>query len=433
MTRLTIVGSGIAAISAAIESAEKGAQVTIVRGRPGATALSSGAWDIAGCPTRHPGLKWREVPTPAENTLEIVRRRPQHPYALLAQTDEGVVALLEKAIQRLNHPFDFKLRGDLGKNYAVLNPLGGVKFTAFVDSSHAGGNLLEMREARLLILGIRGLPTFFPQGMALFLKELHERQGFPHLASIDSSEITLPLPLSSPIAAAKQLDTDESMESLYKILMKEAERFHPTHVALPPVIGIQKTDLLLSRLREVSGIAWFETLGLPPSVPGLRLQNQIDRLLARFPGEVINGEVVGAVKKGKKVVSIQIQNNEKKEESAVDRLLLATGRYIGGGVVKEKSFREPILDLPLFSEGTQVSEIFVGKLLKDHFLDPHPLFSVGTRTNPFLQPVGERGEVLYENVWVAGSLIGGYNPATDHCGMGVAIGTGTLAGRMASS
>ena len=80
-----------------------------------------------------------------------------------------------------------------------------------------------------------------------------------------------------------------------------------------------------------------------------------------------------------------------------------------------------------------VGDLSAGRLASEKFFSDHPLFSVGVRTNANLQPVGERGQVLCENLWAAGSLIGGYNPATEHCGMGVAAGTGTLSGRMAAS
>ena len=77
-------------------------------------------------------------------------------------------------------------------------------------------------------------------------------------------------------------------------------------------------------------------------------------------------------------------------------------------------------------------QIYTGKLLADQFLADHPLFSVGVQTNRSLQPVGEQGEIVYENLWAAGSILAGSNPAVDHSGMGTAIATGTLAGRLAS-
>ncbi len=148
---------------------------------------------------------------------------------------------------------------------------------------------------------------------------------------------------------------------------------------------------------------------------------------------MIPGEAVGAQVKGSRVEAVRIRSQDREEDLPVDRLILATGRYLGGGIVREKSFREPILNLPLFAEGRPVGETFVGKLVSDKYGADHPLFSVGVRVSQNLQPVSDRGKVLYENLWAAGSLIGDYNPATQHCGMGVAVGTGTVAGRMAVS
>lgn len=427
MSHVTIVGSGIAAIAAAIEASAKGASVTLVRGRPGATALSSGAWDIAGDPARYPDLKWHEGRPAGDCLRELVRRRPQHPYALLSQNEScGEIApFLEQAINRVSSALDLRLRGGIGKKMLLIHPLGGVKSTSFASPNLAVGNFFEMREARLLIVGFRGLPQFSAGQVGLLLGEVHRRQGFPYLTQIRTTEIAGLPPAISPIALAGRLDDDRSIETLYHLLLREAEKNGATHIALPPVIGIRKTDHILSRLREGSGLAWFESLGLPPSLPGLRLRHAIDRLLEgrRSQWTVVEGEAAGAVTKNRRVTEIK--------GMSIDRLILATGRYLGGGIVRERSFREPVLDLPLFGEGVPLKE--VGSMTSERFLDDHPLFSAGVRVNRNLQPVGHRGEVLYENLWVAGSLIGGYNPAVQHCGMGVAVGTGTMAGRLASS
>lgn len=436
---ITIVGSGIAAIAAAISAESKGADITIIRGRPGATALSSGSWDIAGFPGRFSALPWSEYPPPSECLKEMIRRDLRHPYSLLAQ-NPGVTSpgpFLEETIGRLSSVLNLRLKGSLAKNQFLLHPLGGIKATAFAPQAHSHGNFLEMKEARLLIVGFRGLPQFSADPIGRFLKTILGKAGGGAVSDIRATEIFLRgLPDEiSPIGLAGRLDDDAMIESLHHVLVDEAEKGRTTHIALPPVIGIRKTDHILARLRETTGLIWFEALGLPPSLPGLRLQQAIDRFLdgphaTRW--RVVEGEACGGTIQNRRVLSLRTGTNGKEEEIAVDRLVLATGRYIGGGIVKEKSFREPVLNLPLSSEGSLVGDS-AGRLTSEKFLEDHPLFSVGVRTNTNLQPVGERGQILCENLWAAGSLIGGYNPAIQHCGMGVAAGTGTLSGRMAAS
>jgi len=191
---------------------------------------------------------------------------------------------------------------------------------------------------------------------------------------------------------------------------------------------------LLTHLMEVTGCAAFEALGLPPSVPGLRLLKSIESFLEtkKSAWKIVEGSVESAQTQNGRVHEITLGQGKNQESFKVDHLILATGRYLGGGIVKEKSFREPLLDLPLFSNGSEVKEVFTGRLVSKKFLAEQDLFSVGVRTNQHLQPLDARGRLLYGNVWVAGSLLGGYNSATEHCGMGVAVGTGTLAGRVSA-
>ncbi len=242
---VTIVGSGIASIAAAIEAKEGGAQVTIVRGRPGASALSSGAWDIA------------------DDLKEIMRGRPSHPYSLLSQNEasRNLSDFLERSIERVSNRLGLRLRGSTSGNMLVLNPLGGLKATGFVPQTHAAGNFLEMQGARLLILGFRGLPSFATTQIADFLRELLQKKGSPSLSKVSSGEISLKglSSLLSPIDLAARLDDDEMIESLHQTLIHEAENHRATHIALAPVIGIQKTTHIFSRLTEATKLHWFET------------------------------------------------------------------------------------------------------------------------------------------------------------------------------
>jgi glycerol-3-phosphate dehydrogenase subunit B len=342
---------------------------------------------------------------------------------------------LEESFSAVSSTLDLKLKGGLGKSQFILTPFGTVKPTAFVQQSLAGGNLAEMRDSRLLILGIRGLPQFESREVARILEWIGRRRGTSSLFQIASAKMTLenfPSVLS-PISLATLLDDDNRIEIFHRAVTREVEKSRATHVALPPVIGIEKTDHILGRLREATGTNWFETAALPPSLLGLRLQRAIDRFLSKPRGEarrVIEGEAVRSEIRNRKVNRVTIRSEGREEDLSIDRLILATGRYLGGGIVKEKTFCEPVLDLPLFSEAYPVENCFVGRLATEKFLAPHPLYSDGVRTNAQLQPVGDRGQVLYENVWTAGELIGGYNPSTQHCGMGVAVGTGRFAGRL---
>lgn len=407
---VVIVGSGIAAVSAVLEALVCGAEVTVVRSRPGATALSSGAWDIATDPRRFAGQLWSEISSPLDAVREICRRFPIHPYTLMNQ-NEGfdLPALLAHSVDRVSSQMGLHLKGSLGQPFLALTPLGTVKTTAYVDRPHAAGNLLEMRDAVLLVVGIKGLP-FSSSLASTQLRRFHDRQGFPFCREIRSTEISLKNfpPAFSSMELARLLDEDAKIDLLYESLLREASRVNATHVALPPVIGLDCTNHIFARLAETTSIHWFEILGLPPSLPGLRLQNYLDRTLRSSRITLKEGEAISVRVERRRVLSLKIGG----EDLPVERLILATGRFLGGGIVGDERgrIREGLLNLPVFSKE-----------------------KAGVRIGPQLQPVDEGGRLLYENLWAAGSLLRGYDPATEGCGMGVAMSTGTLAGRLAAT
>ena len=102
-------------------------------------------------------------------------------------------------------------------------------------------------------------------------------------------------------------------------------------------------------------------------------------------------------------------------------------------ITKNDAFRENLLDLPLFCGDEPVGKIWTKKMLGASVLDRHDAFAVGLITDDSLKPVDADGQVIYSNLFAAGSILGGYNYHSDGCGMGVCILTGRLAGKEASA
>jgi glycerol-3-phosphate dehydrogenase subunit B len=110
--------------------------------------------------------------------------------------------------------------------------------------------------------------------------------------------------------------------------------------------------------------------------------------------------------------------------------LLATGGILGGGIDSDHTGRvwETVLDLPLDTPRSR-AEWFNG-----HFFHPagHPIFRAGVTVNRRFQPVNSRGELVFANVWAAGGLLAHADPVLEHSLEGIAIVTGTEAGRCAA-
>ena len=89
---------------------------------------------------------------------------------------------------------------------------------------------------------------------------------------------------------------------------------------------------------------------------------------------------------------------------------------------------ETLLDLPLYDEaGVRVDGSAANRLVRASPEGPQRLFSSGVRTDSRLRPLGADGEPLFENLFAAGDLIGGFDPSTERTGLGVALLTGLRA------
>ena len=60
----------------------------------------------------------------------------------------------------------------------------------------------------------------------------------------------------------------------------------------------------------------------------------------------------------------------------------------------------------------------------------HKLFECGIRIDSSFRPIDRTGEVFAENLFAAGSVLGGYNYPIEKSGLGVALATGRTSGSL---
>jgi len=163
----------------------------------------------------------------------------------------------------------------------------------------------------------------------------------------------------------------------------------------------------------------FELLASPPSPHGWRLQQAIGlgALRSAVEGLQVDGERIVAAKSADKAFR-------------ANAFVLATGHYIGGGLHKNGATSEPLLNLGVFHEGQAVATLGT-RLQHMDYLEPAQEFRSGLATDERLRPLDEAGRAPFENLFAAGSVLGGYDYAGP-CGFGVPILTGWLAGRFAA-
>jgi glycerol-3-phosphate dehydrogenase subunit B len=203
------------------------------------------------------------------------------------------------------------------------------------------------------------------------------------------------------------------------------ERF----IGLPAVLGLRDPAAVLHTLEAVTGARVFEIPMLPPSIPGTRIFNRFrEELIAKGADFRMGHSVSGAKVKGGRCEAITVQNPPLASEYGADRFILATGRFLGGGLLAEMDrIAEPLFQLPVSQPAGR------GAWFGERFFDPeaHPIHRAGIVTDADLRPIDESGRALLENVRVAGSILAHHQAIEEKSREGIDIATGFLAAQRA--
>jgi glycerol-3-phosphate dehydrogenase subunit B len=416
-----VIGGGMAGAMAALSARESGARVTLVRRAPGATALSSGAIGVAPDLSAAPGepLAWRRGPV--DSARRLAAARPGHPYATVGPALERLGEALAFAVRA----FDPLLTPALDRPRFLATPLGTAVGAALCQRSMEAGDLLAVR-APLAVVGFRGHLGFDAALVAAGLGRYSARGGPP----VTALELELPFadPAARPHELARALEAPGAAERLGEAL--RAALRDAGAALFPPVLGLAPGARVPERISAAAGLPVAETLSDVPSVPGLRLQAALEARLQSAGVVVVQGSVQGGGVPGD-----PLEAGPARIRAAA--WILATGRFVGGGIVRRGALAEAALGLPVEAAqgreaGPHLAHRPAASLTTRERCAPQPLLSAGLRVDGALRPVDERGRPVHPALFAAGAVIGGHEQATDGTGLGVAILTGFLAGRAAA-
>ncbi len=434
---LIVIGGGMAGALAALRAAAQGREVLLVRKGHGASAMSSGAIDLVGPGEFLPLDEWDTLPTTTDRLKDILRAEPLHPYSIIAGGRNGI----ERLHVRLREAFDFlfeKIPGFHGsheRNLALATVMGTVKFCAFAPASMVGGDLVEMRDARLLLVGLKGLPHFRPGLCMRGLKRYSSLHPPQAISQIDVIELDVPISAETQTMtmfdAARLFDDPPAIEEFAHTLRKQIAP-GVTHVGLPPVLGLDNHAEAFQRLDGELDAKVFELVSPNFSVPGHRLHLSLEAALRDGGVRVVTAEVSEVECDGRLVKNLVLKGMKTRRTATARSYVLATGKFSAGGLVGDDFPREPLFGLPLFAGARRVDDGFIQDLLEWDAEKRQPFLSCGLHVNASLKPLDPFGEPAYENLFAAGSIIGEYDYVNDKCGFGVAALTGSLAGEMAA-
>lgn len=191
-------------------------------------------------------------------------------------------------------------------------------------------------------------------------------------------------------------------------------------ILFPAVLGISDHARVRRSAEQALCRPCHEVATLPPSVPGMRLQRTLDRVIAGYGAPVHIGTRVTAtmVDDGH---PIDVVDSAGRVHTA-SAFIVATGGVAMGGLTVDSrgEIRETTFGLPVRQTAP------LNAATADASLDA--LHRTGVETDHALRPLTS-GSRSFENVYVTGHTLAHWNPALEASAEGVAIVTGWLAAR----
>lgn len=409
---LVVVGGGLAGLFAAVTAADRGRRTILLAAGSGALAFGAGTIDVLGAIEGGPVSGFADG---------FPRLRAGHPYARLGQ--ETVAAALE-CFLRVCRQEGYEYHGDLRRNGVALTAAGTRKPVGLYPRTMDAGPLAGAPAVG--VVRFQGLEDYVPRLMAGAAAP-----GSPPWRTLEV-DLRPAGPVARPLTAldvAHALDAPEGRAALVRQLRQLRPALAPGEVlVVPPVLGTAPSYAVAEELERELRCRLVEVAGTPPAVTGLRLQRLLGDRARRLGVDVQeNALVTGARVEAGRCRALVVSDGRHEREVAAARFVLATGGFLGGGLVAEPGrVRESVFGLPVDGPASP-AELGAAELF-----DPggQPFARLGVSTNGSLQPLDPGGAVVLENVRIAGRALGGYDGDLEKSGNGVAVASGFCAGTL---
>ena len=335
---VTIIGGGFAGMNAARLLAQRGLSCAIYSSEIGASSFWSGTIDVLNYP--------------GDNlTLELAKFQvalPSHPYQ--KQSLESIHKSLDDFYSAFSNLHAFRnVEENTFENHPILTPLGSMKlctgvwdtvfrkynsltsdstcvlveFQEFPNSTmHViAKGLQEKFPGRFLVLSL-SLQEFFQRINEDLIEELiHEKLSTFHLASFfDEKSIHM----SSLANYIKEI-----LPVQHEALVLEDISYY----FFPPILGIDKTQTILSNLETFLGAECRELILFTPSIMPARLLHQFNRKLKMLSVSVNKGFVLQELDRKEGIWHCTIQNAGSIHHVKSKFLIIATGSLFLEGVM----------------------------------------------------------------------------------------------------
>ena len=413
---VVVVGLGLAGLVAGLTAAGEGARTLLVGKGYGTTHFRSGTLDVLGY------VDGRPVGSPADALGEFLRAHADHPYAHAASVLEPAVDVVREAMREA----DREPAGELGANVPVATAAGTLRPSCVVPPTMA----VPWANARVLAVGLEGYRDFDPGMFAAVFPDQAARWDL----SVSVRAVSVGVPQLrrrhlDGLALARLFD-----QTVFRRQLIEEIRPHvqdATVVALPAVLGLRDPTGVASELRTALGVPVAELPTLPPSVPGMRLQQALAAALHRRGARIQAGARATVRRTDGHASSLEVAAAAHPVHIPLRTVVLATGglasdglRVEGAGALVEAAARLPVAG-PGAGDDAGYGDAFLGR-------EGQSIGLGGVRVDGEMRPLDADGRVVCDNLFACGGLLAGAQRPVERSADGIAAATGYVAGRAAS-
>jgi glycerol-3-phosphate dehydrogenase subunit B len=403
-----VIGAGMAGMAAALFAARRGI-ATVQAGLTGETLYASGLLDLYG--VAH-GSRRDLIDDPWQGINALRKNHPEHPFCKVSQDQirSGIDALTD-FLDAAGHPYT----GYAHKNARLITSAGTIKRTFRVPATMWAGVKALEQKTNCLIVDVQGLRGFSAAQIVNTLKP-----AWPGLtaATIDMANESRLGP-KYPEHLARGLHVDMARRELADAIRPQVRKAEV--VGLPAILGIQDADAVCRALGRMLGVPVFEIPTMPPAISGIRLKEAFDIHIPEAGVKTFYHHTVQAIQRrsdGRFVLEIGRTGPE--ATVVADNVLMATGRFLGKGLIaRREGIREALLNLPVSQPKNRSC------WHREQFLDPkgHAINLAGIEIDDRFRPVDTSGRPVYENLFAAGSILAHQDWIRSKSGTGLAVAT----------
>jgi glycerol-3-phosphate dehydrogenase subunit B len=400
---LIVIGMGLSGLMAAKTAAAAGQKVLILGNGMGSLCLFSNTIDVLG-----------QFPTTMKMTDALsqwIENHPMHPYSKVGL--KNFEEALSSFLSLFPPPYSFQTIDN--RNCLLPTGAGTLRPTFLIPVTMVAG--ISADEGRALIVGFKGFKDFYAHYVADQLRCRGINLELPDLFHQEPTATAL----------ARLMEKKSFRENIGREIKKQL--LDETRVGLPAILGTHDPAQVKNDLEAIIAVKVFEIPILPPSIPGMRIFNCFKEWLIRKGVSFLLGYSVSkTLLRGKRCERIEVLHPPVITSYSADRYILATGRFISGGLkADDEKVVEPIFNLPV-SQPRSREDWFGDSFCSDL---PHPVHGAGILTDASFQPADGGGDMILENVWAAGSILAHHHCIDEKSREGIEISTGYAAAKNA--